>query len=280
LLQDHLIIPTQSDIILNKEKHVNSVLLNLYELQKIDSHIDDLVASRGELPERVAELRAALQEREDILREIEDRITQNDAEMRKITGDSSEIKGKLDKYKGQQFEVKTTREYDAITFQIEDADRRLKEDSDRMGRISIELENAKREADDLRHELDDMRAEFEDSEKLLNEMMAETAAEEKELLAKREDILPKITSNYISIYERVRPAKEGVAVVALKNGVCGGCFNAVPRQLVLELNRGEKHSICEYCGRIIVGEVIGTAIDGEPEPVSHGAEEVEESEES
>ena len=258
---------------------MNSVLLNLYELQKIDLHIDELVSSRGELPERVAELRFILQEREDILREIEARIAENETELRKVSGDADEAKAKLEKYKGQQFEVKTTREYDAITFQIEDADRRLRENTDRLGRINIELENARAEAEDLKHELADMRAEFEDSEKLLNEMMAETAAEEKELLAKREQILPNITQNYVSIYERVRPAKEGVAVVALRGGVCGGCFNAVPRQLGLELNRGEKHTICEYCRRIIVGEVIGTAIDGEPEIVSQEVEE-EASEES
>jgi predicted nucleic acid-binding Zn-ribbon protein len=252
---------------------VNEVLLNLYHLQKIDSQIDELVASRGELPERVAELRYVLNERENILREIEHRIEHNEAEMRKIGGTSTETRERLDKYKGQQFEVKTTREYDAISFQIEDADRRIREDSDRMGRISIELENAKAEAEDLSRELNDMRAEFEDSERLLNELMEETASEEKALLTERETIAPKITQNYMSIYERVRPAKDGVAVVALKGGVCGGCYNAVPRQLVLELNRGEKHTVCEYCGRIIVGEVIGTAIDGEPEPVNHEVEE-------
>ena len=255
---------------------MNEVLLNLYQLQKIDSEIDDLVSSRGELPHRVAELRYALDEREHILQEIERRIDENEHEMRRIGGDTDANRERLDKYKGQQFEVKTTREYDAISFQIEDADRRLREDSDRMGRISIELENAKAEAEDLSRELNDMRAEFEDSEKLLNEMMAETAAEEKALLERREEVVPKITQNYISIYERVRPAKDGVAVVALKGGVCGGCYNAVPRQLVLELNRGEKHTVCEYCGRIIVGEVIGTAIDGEPEPVSSEVEESEE----
>ena len=256
---------------------MNEVLLSLYQLQKIDSHIDELVASRGELPERVAELRAILEDREAILSEIESRIEANESEMRSMTGGSSELRERLDKYKGQQFEVKTTREYDAISFQIEDADRRLREDSERMGRISIELENAKVEAEELRAELAEMRTEFEDSERLLNQLMAETAAEEKKLNAERKQIIPKITQNYISIYERVRPAKNGVAVVALKGGVCGGCFNAVPRQLVLELNRGLKHTVCEYCGRIIVGEVIGTAIDGEPEPVNHEIEETEES---
>ena len=252
---------------------MNEVLLSLYELQKIDSHIDELVSSRGELPQRVAELRAILADREAVLKAIESRVEKNDAEVRKISGDTSELREKLDKYKGQQFEVKTTREYDAISFQIEDADRRLTEDSDRMGKVSIELENTKREAEELTAELADMRTEFEESEKLLNQMMAETAAEEKELQGQKKKLLPKITTNYISIYDRVRPAKNGVAVVALKGGVCGGCYNAVPRQLVLELNRGLKHTVCEYCGRIIVGEVIGTAIDGEPEPVNYEVEE-------
>ncbi|MEI8134989.1 MAG: C4-type zinc ribbon domain-containing protein [bacterium] len=252
---------------------MNEVLLNLYLLQKIDAQIDELVANRGELPERVAELRFILEERENILRDIESRIAFNEAEMKKITGESSEIRERLDKYKGQQFEVKTTREYDAISFQIEDADRRIREDGDKMGRLSVELENAKAEAEDLGRELSEMRAEFEESERLLNEMMADTAAEEKELLAQRKKIAPKITQNYMSIYDRVRPAKDGVAVVALKGGVCGGCYNAVPRQLVLELNRGLKHTVCEYCGRIIVGEVIGTEIDGVPEPVVAEVEE-------
>lgn len=251
---------------------MNEVLLSLYELQRIDSHIDELVSSRGELPGRVAELRGILEDREAILKELESRIQTNETEMRKITGDTTEMREKLDKYKGQQFEVKTTREYDAISFQIEDADRRLHEDGDRMGRISIELENAKTEAEELRAELTEMRAEFEDSEKLLNQIMAETAAEEKELQGQRKKLVPKITQNYLSIYDRVRPAKSGVAVVALRGGVCGGCYNAVPRQLVLELNRGLKHTVCEYCGRIIVGEVIGTAIDGEPEPVNYEVE--------
>jgi len=252
---------------------VNEVLLSLYQLQKIDSHIDELVASRGELPERVAELRTILADREAILADLDSRIAMNEEEMRGITGVSTDLREKLDKYKGQQFDVKTTREYDAISFQIEDADRRLREDGDRMGRISIELENGKAEAEELRKELTEMREEFEDSEKLLKQMMAETAAEEKELQGERKKILPKITQNYLSIYERVRPAKSGVAVVALRGGVCGGCYNAVPRQLVLELNRGLKHTVCEYCGRIIVGEVIGTAIDGEPEPVNHEVEQ-------
>ena len=75
---------------------MNEVLLSLYELQRIDSHIDELVASRGELPARVSELRTILEDREAILKEIESRIETNDAEVRKITGDTGELREKLE----------------------------------------------------------------------------------------------------------------------------------------------------------------------------------------
>jgi predicted nucleic acid-binding Zn-ribbon protein len=252
---------------------VSETLVGLYQLQKIDSELDDLIASRGELPLRVDELREALVERENILSDIERFIHEREAQLRAIESDAADYREKLEKYKGQQFDVKTTREYDAITFQIEDATRRLNEGAEMIGRLGVELENANRDAEAARADVSALKDEFDESKKLLDEMLAETAEEEKQLLAKRNEAAKRVDAGFLSIYERVRPAKNGLAVVALKHGVCGGCFNAIPRQLALELNRGNKHTVCEYCGRIVVGEPIAIAVDGEPQPVSHDVEE-------
>lgn len=251
-------------------------LIGLYSLQHIDTELDELIASRGELPVRVEEMREALMERENILADIERFIHEREAQLRAIESDTSEFREKLEKYKGQQFDVKTTREYDAITFQIEDATRRLDEGGEMIGRLGVELENANRDADAAREDVTSLKDEFDESKRQLDEMLAETAEEEKQLLAKRAIAATKVDPNFLSLYERVRPAKNGLAVVAVKSGVCGGCFNAIPRQLVLELNRGTKHTVCEYCGRIVVGEPIALAVDGEPQPVSHEMDEPEE----
>ena len=254
---------------------MNDTLLGLYELQHVDTELDELVASRGELPLRVDEMREALVERENILSDIERFIHERESQLRSIESDVQDAREKLEKYKSQQFEVKTTREYDAITFQIEDANRRMNEGLEMMGRHSVELENARSDAEAARTDVTNLKTEFDESKKMLDEMLAETAEEEKALLAKRNGIQGKIDGNFLSMYERVRPAKNGLAIVGLHNGVCGGCYNAIPRQLALELNRGEKHTICEYCGRIVVGEPIAFAVDGEPQPVSHDVEEEE-----
>ncbi len=255
---------------------MNEVLIGLYQLQRIDSEHDELVSSRGELPIRVEELRQALVERENILADIEHFIHDRQAQLRTIESDLSDFQEKLDKYKGQQFDVKTTREYDAITFQIEDAERRLGEGSQAMARISMEVENAMSDADAARADVAQLKTEFDESKRHLEELMAETAEEEKKLLARRAEVLAKVEEPFLSMYERVRPAKNGLAVVSVHAGVCGGCYNAIPRQLVLELNRGEKHTVCEYCGRIVVGESIAVAVDGERQEVTYEVDAEEE----
>lgn len=254
---------------------MNESLLRLYELQKIDSELDELIASRGGLPERVAEMRADMAAREEELATIRQRAERAEIDVRDFEREMAIVKEKFEGYKAQQFDVKTTREYDAITFQIEDANRRIREYSDGMARARVELENARAEAEEFAAELTGIREEFEDSERALNELITETIDEETRLRKERERIASQVSSTHIALYERIRGAKEGIGVVAVRNGVCGGCFNALPRQLVLELKRGDRHTVCEACGRIIVGDTIAVAIDGEPQPVSYEVEEEE-----
>jgi uncharacterized protein len=133
--------------------------------------------------------------------------------------------------------------------------------------MGIELEQIKMDEKQMSQELSEMEQELSESETALGEVLANTEEEEKLLMVRREELAVQIQPFYMTIYNRVRPAKGGIAVVAIKNGVCGGCYNAVPRQLALELRKGEKHAVCEYCGRIIVGEPIAIAVDGETVPI-------------
>lgn len=252
---------------------MNEALLRLYELQKIDTELDELVASRGELPYRVAEMRDELAAREADLTDMKARVTEIELEQKKLEGEVQDFEVKLERYKSQQFDVKTTREYDAISFQIEDAQHRINRNLDTLSRMAIELENLRADIEGFGGELEQVRVEFAENEKMLNELLAETAEEEKRLTAERARVFPAVPDNFISMYERIRPAKDGIAVVAVREGACGGCYHTLPRQLVLEMKKSEKHTVCESCGRIIVGESIALAIDGEPQPVVYETEE-------
>ncbi|HEX5315280.1 MAG TPA: C4-type zinc ribbon domain-containing protein [Candidatus Kapabacteria bacterium] len=258
---------------------MNDSLLHLYELQKVDRQLDDLVESRGELPDRVNEMRAQTEEQRTQVEQVRRDLKEIESRSRELTAENTDLREKVDRYKAQQFDVKTTREYDAITFQLEDGQRRLHTNTESVGRMGIELEQLKMDEQQMSQDLGEMERELDEAETALNELLANTQEEEKQLLARREELAKKVQPFYMTIYNRVRPAKAGIAVVAIKNGVCGGCYNAVPRQLALELRKGEKHAVCEYCGRIIVGEPIAIAVDGEPQPVTYEVETEEENEE-
>lgn len=53
-------------------------------------------------------------------------------------------------------------------------------------------------------------------------------------------------------FEQLLKAKNGVAVVTVQRGACGGCFNALPPQFVNEVRKADRIITCEGCGRIIV----------------------------
>jgi len=248
---------------------VNQNLVHLYELQKIDSQLDELIESRGELPERVEEMRGALEAQGQELESVRARMAHITEHSQRLNDESVELREKIEKYKGQQFDVKTTREYDAITYQLDDAQKRLNANLQEVSRMGIEAEQLRNEEERVNQELTAMQTDLTEAESLLGDVMRETKAEEERLRHRREELVPSVTPYFLNIYNRVRPAKAGVAVVAIRNGVCGGCFNAIPRQLMLDVNKGEKHTVCEYCGRIVVGEPIALHIDGEPEPVNY-----------
>jgi uncharacterized protein len=224
----------------------------------------------------VEEMRRNVEEQDEQLAQIRRDIKEIEVRSRDLSAETVDLREKVERYKAQQFDVKTTREYDAITFQLEDSQRRLHNNVEAISRMGIELEQLKIDEQQMSQDLEEMRRELGEAETALKEVLADTEEEEKQLMIRRDELEKKIQPYYMTIYNRVRPAKGGIAVVPLKNGVCGGCYNAVPRQLVLELKKGEKHTVCEYCGRIIVGEPIAIAVDGEPQPVTYDTEAAEE----
>ena len=242
---------------------MNESLLHLYELQKIDSKLDELHEGRGELPQRVAATKQSVENFTGELTGLRDHIHDIEHRLRDTNAESIDLREKVEKYKAQQFDVKTTREYDAITYQLEEGSKRLNQNLDSAGRMGIELEQSRNEERRMTEQLDGMTADLSEAETSLKDIMKETRGEEKQLMKDREELVPKIIQQHMNMYNRVRPAKNGIAVVPIRNGVCAGCYNAIPRQLVLELKKGDKHTVCEYCGRIVVGEPISLAVDGE-----------------
>ena len=230
-------------------------ILALYELQKIDSKIDEINKIKGELPLEVQDL-------EDELAGLETRIAHINAEIEELNALTKQRKREIDQarilianYKEQQNNVRNNREFDAISkeieyqeLEIELAEKRLKEYAAGIKAKKAQLEEAESIAADRRADLEVKRTE-------LSGIEAETAAQMAEYEAQEATAKVKIDERLLSAYERIRRnVRNGLAVVTVKRDACGGCFNRIPPQRQADIRQGKKIIICEYCGRILVAD--------------------------
>jgi len=230
-------------------------ILALYELQKIDSKIDEINKVKGELPLEVQDL-------EDEMTGMKTRIEHINAEIEELNTLSKQRKREVDQakimignYKEQQNNVRNNREFDAITkeieyqeLEIELAEKRLKEYAAGVKVKKAQLEEAEAQSKERLADLAAKKTELEGIE-------AETAPLVAEYSVQSDSVKEKIDERLLSAYERIRRnVRNGLAVVTVKRDACGGCFNRIPPQRQVDIRQGKKIIICEYCGRILVAD--------------------------
>ena len=230
-------------------------IIALYELQKIDSRIDDINKVKGELPLEVQDL-------EDELAGLKTRVANINAEIDELNTLTKQRKREVDQakiqianYKEQQNNVRNNREFESISkeieyqeLEIELAEKRLKEYAAGVKAKKAQLEEADAVIGERTKDLEMKRGELESIE-------AETASQVEELEAKARLAQERIDERLLKAYERIRSSvHNGLAVVTVKRDACGGCFNRIPPQRQVEIRQGKKIIVCEYCGRILVAE--------------------------
>ena len=230
-------------------------IMALYELQKIDSKIDEINKVKGELPLEVQDL-------EDEMAGMKTRIEHINAEIEELNSLTKQRKREVDQakimignYKEQQNNVRNNREYDAISkeieyqeLEIELAEKRLKEYAGGIKAKKLQLEEAENQMKEREADLAAKKAELEGIE-------AETAPLVEEYGVQEAQAKEKIDERLLAAYERIRRnVRNGLAVVTVKRDACGGCFNRIPPQRQADIRQGKKIIVCEYCGRILVAD--------------------------
>ena len=230
-------------------------IMALYELQKIDSQIDEINKVKGELPLEVEDL-------EDEIEGLNTRLTNINAEIEELNSLTKQRRREIDeaqiqiaKYNEQQANVRNNREFDAISKEIEFqelviglAEKRLKEYAAATKTKKAALESAEAAVAERNVDLTAKKGELESIE-------SETADQVKELTLLGEKAKIKIDERLLAAYNRIRSkVHNGLAVVTVQRDACSGCFNRIPPQRQVEVRQGKKLIVCEYCGRILVPE--------------------------
>ena len=229
-------------------------LMKLLEAQKKDLEIDGLNRNKKEYPRQKENLLNEIKDVENTLENSKSTILEKEKNRRMIENEIKTEREALTQKDNRLLGTKTNKEYTAVQHEIEMTRERLD---------SLETEDL-----ELMTELDELELQKEELEKILKEIRINNTlkvddiqtkfdsieSDIKKLERKREKILKDVSSRTLTIYNRLRKGKGGLAVSTVnpvKNS-CKGCFKQLPPQKVLEIRRGNKIILCENCGRILV----------------------------
>ncbi|MBI4417196.1 MAG: hypothetical protein HY563_00360 [Ignavibacteriales bacterium] len=228
----------------------------LFSLQQVDSGLDELQEMKGDLPRTVADLESRMKERERTRKEFEDFIRQSIVQRDAVDVEIITLRETIEKYKSQQFQVKTNKQYDALTREIDAALEKINKLQKEMEALEGKVTVTKQDLEKLGPEIETLKKELEERNAELQLVNSEHEEEELKLRHEREKLVVRIDKSDLRRYERIREAKDGKAVVPVRRNACGGCFKRVPPQTVLELRKNTRLIQCEHCGRILVSDEI------------------------
>ncbi|RMD89077.1 MAG: hypothetical protein D6813_11180 [Calditrichaeota bacterium] len=231
---------------------MKNLIRRLIELQNIDNELQALEAVKGDLPQQVEQLQRELNEYQEQLKTLE----KEQEELKKARlhweGEVKVLEQQLDKYQNQLYSVKTNREYDAISVEIDNTREKLDEVETKILEAMNRDEQLNPEIEAQKKKIEDLQKKLEMKEKELSDKVKETESEWKALEKRRSEIINQISKPVLFQYERIRKAKGGLAVVEVENYACKGCYAAIPPQRVLEIRSMDRLIVCESCGRILV----------------------------
>lgn len=240
-----------------KELTVAQKLKNLYDLQAIDSKIDQISVLKGELPIEVSDL--------------EDEIVGLETRVAKLTGSADEQKeiiskhdanikeaeALIKKYDKQLKSVKNNREYDALTKELEMQKLEIQLSEKRSREATANIDSKKDALDSTKEKLKSTKKNLDEKKVELSKILEKTEKEEASLKRKSEKAKKVIEDRLLKGYEKIRESyRNGLAVVHVARRACGGCFNQIPPQLQLEITQRKKIIVCEHCGRVLVDDDI------------------------
>ncbi len=232
-------------------------LLLLFRLHKIDRELQELFALRGDIPDKIEELKAQKEKMENDYESMQQQLDEIKKIEEKVQADNDRLLEKMEKNDEvlRSGNVKSNKEYDALAKEIEDAKARI---IDNEKSLAEEYSNTKQDLafqlGGLKVQIAEIAEELEINTNELNELTRQTEEEEAGLKSQREELLPKINQADMETYNRINNTRYGEAMALVRKGSCLGCYSSIPPQRVIEIKMADRLFHCESCGRILIAE--------------------------
>ena len=217
----------------------------------------EIAILKGELPMEVSDLEDEITGLKTRLKKLENAVSEMDQEILAHNTNIKESEALILKYEKQLDNVKNNREFDALTKEVELQKLEIQLSQKKIREANIARETKKEALDVIATKLNQRNKDVENKKVELSKIIEKTEKEEAKLLKESDKARKDIEDRLLVSYDKIRKTyRNGLAVVTVARGACGGCFNRIPPQLQIEIGVMKKIIACEHCGRVLVDESI------------------------
>lgn len=224
----------------------------LYVLQEIDLAIDmrkvRLAAVEGQLGE-AEELLSARQdaaEKQQPLHELREKQKQLEGRVDEVRGKAAAIEKKL--YGGT---IRNPKELEDLQADFNSLQAQVRRQEDDLLLLMVRLEEAEGAFQEAEAALLEIERRWRAEQQALLTEKAQLEAELKDLEERRQRQARGYTGEALALYDVLRNRKDGLAVVRVERGMCGGCRITLPMSLLQKAKAGLGLVQCVSCERLL-----------------------------
>lgn len=225
----------------------------LLAVQECDIRCHEIERTLREIPARQKAEAERLVKREREVAETEKALKDAQSGLKQLELDVEARRDRVRKLRQQQMEVKTNKEFTAIELEIKQSDvgTRGVEDQELTAMEVVEgLKRRVAEAKDaLKAEHDAVQTEVKAMEARAEHLRNEL----KGLTARRAELVPAVSSDWMAAYQRISARRER-ALVPIIDATCGGCHMKLPPAVYHSTRRQGSIATCDFCARLLYSD--------------------------
>jgi len=223
----------------------------LEELQQIDLESNEVRAELESIGPKRAELDVKVRDARRAYDEEKARLDGNERERRSIETLLGMERDKVKKWEGRLGEIRTPREYAALSREIDIAKKSNDTQSEQLKALTAQAAEVQKALEERAEWLAEQEEAAQGGLQQLEERRAAVEEKLRQLEARRAAAAAAVEPSLLSKYENIRKRRAGVAVAPVVGMSCRGCNRNVPPQLAITLQRANSIETCPNCHRII-----------------------------
>ena len=223
----------------------------LIELQVIDSEIYALNKEKKEMPEHIKAIEGSLESKKTGIKQAEEDLKALQVKLKDSEVSLQQKEEQIKKLQTQLYQLKTNKEYTTMLTEIEGikADNSIVEEE--IIKLMDAIDAAKKKILEEKELFKKEEADAGKEKGIVSARLKEIEVRLTHLSTEREKIAPNIAKQALARYERVLKNREGLGLVNVQDGACGGCHMNLPPQIISDVKIRENVIVCGSCSRIL-----------------------------